>query len=91
MPTLSTKGQIVIPADVRHRHGWEPGQRLDVVDDGDAVVLRPAEAPALFPTTSRADVRAVLAYDGPRLPLSQLGIDGLDPDDGGAATRRSRT
>lgn len=35
----------------------------------------------VFPPTTRADVRAVLAYSGPRLSLDQLGIEGLDPAD----------
>ena len=84
MPTLSTKGQIVIPADVRRRHGWKPGQRLDFVDAGRDVLLRSADTAPVFPPTSRADVRAVLAYDGPRIPLDELGIGGLDPDADGA-------
>lgn len=81
MPTLSTKGQIVIPADVRRRHGWKPGQRLDFVDEGTEVVLRSAASEPVFPVTTREDVRAVLNYDGPRVPSEQLGIEGIDPDD----------
>lgn len=80
MPTLSTKGQIVIPSDVRRRHGWKPGQRLDLVDDGAAVILRASAAEPVFPVTTRDDVLAVLKYDGPRVPLIQLGIEGIEPD-----------
>ena len=81
MPTLSTKGQIVIPADVRRRHGWKPGQKLDFVESGRDVVVRPA-APAPI------DCEAVLValerlregvnYTGPPIPIEQLGIGGID-------------
>lgn len=80
MPTLSTKGQIVIPADVRRRHGWKPGQRLDFVDDGACVIVRASDSEPVFPVTTREDVLAVLNYDGPRIPLDQLGIEGIEPD-----------
>lgn len=80
MPTLSTKGQIVIPADVRRRHGWKPGQHLDFVDEGATVVLRASDSEPVFPVTTRDDVLAVLNYDGPLVPLDRLGIEGLDPD-----------
>ena len=81
MPALSTKGQIVIPADVRRRHGWKPGQRLDFVEEGSRVILRSAEQEPVFPVTTREDVRAVLNYDGPRVPTMQLGIEGIEPDE----------
>ena len=40
--TVSTKGQIVIPVEMRRRHGLEPGTKLVVVDMGDQLVLMPA-------------------------------------------------
>jgi len=40
---LSTKGQIVIPSDVRARHRWEAGTELVLEDQGDALVLRAAK------------------------------------------------
>ncbi len=39
---VSSKGQIVIPAEIRRRLGIRKGQRLIVETRGDAVVLRPA-------------------------------------------------
>lgn len=38
--TLSTKGQVVIPREVRERHGWRPGVELWIEDRDDHVVLR---------------------------------------------------
>ncbi len=40
---LSTKGQIVLPAEVRKRLGLTEGERLTVEVRGDAVVLRAAK------------------------------------------------
>ena len=31
---LNSKGQVTIPADLRHRHGFSEGDEVDVVDDG---------------------------------------------------------
>ncbi|MEK9499524.1 AbrB/MazE/SpoVT family DNA-binding domain-containing protein [Gaopeijia maritima] len=40
---LSTKGQIVIPLEIREWLGLRPGDRIDfVVDDAGSVRLRPA-------------------------------------------------
>ena len=36
-----TKGQIVIPIEMRRKIGLEPGQRVAVALEGDVVVLRP--------------------------------------------------
>ncbi len=44
---LSSKGQIVIPEDIRARLGLEPGAQFVVVGRGDTVVLKLIQAPAL--------------------------------------------
>jgi len=41
LTTLSGKGQVVIPKEVRERLGLEPGERFTVVEKGNAVVLVP--------------------------------------------------
>jgi AbrB family looped-hinge helix DNA binding protein len=38
---ISTKGQVVIPAKLREELGLEPGTRLVIEREGDALVLRP--------------------------------------------------
>jgi AbrB family looped-hinge helix DNA binding protein len=39
---VSTKGQIVLPAEIRQRDGIEPGQEFDVlrIDDGEYLLKR---------------------------------------------------
>jgi AbrB family looped-hinge helix DNA binding protein len=38
---VSTKGQVVIPAELRHKYGIHPGTRVHIVDEGDRIVLQP--------------------------------------------------
>jgi AbrB family looped-hinge helix DNA binding protein len=41
---MSTKGQIVIPADMREAMKLEPGTRVALEIEGDALLLRPVTA-----------------------------------------------
>jgi AbrB family looped-hinge helix DNA binding protein len=67
---LSTKGQLVIPKEIRERHGWTPGCRLEVEDRGDAVVIR--EAVAAPPATRLEDLVGCLGYEGPVVSVEQM-------------------
>jgi AbrB family looped-hinge helix DNA binding protein len=42
---LSSKGQVVIPEDVRERLGLKPGVQFVVVGDGDVVMLKVISPP----------------------------------------------
>ena len=59
---LSNKGHVIIPKQVRERHGWTPGVELEVEDRGDAVVLRKAR---LFGRTTVDQVRGCLKHMEP--------------------------
>lgn len=37
--TLTERGQIVIPAEIRARHGLTPGTQVEFVDEGGAIRL----------------------------------------------------
>lgn len=39
--TVSPKGQIVIPSDIRERYGLTPGMKVEVLDFGKHLVLVP--------------------------------------------------
>ena len=42
---MSSKGQVVIPEDIRRRLGLKPGARFVVVGDNDTVILKVITAP----------------------------------------------
>jgi AbrB family looped-hinge helix DNA binding protein len=41
MARVSSKGAIIIPADIREKHGIKPGDDLDITEDGDCILLVP--------------------------------------------------
>jgi AbrB family looped-hinge helix DNA binding protein len=53
---LSTKGQIVLPKNIRTSRAWAPGTEFTVEETGDGVLLRPA---GRFP---RADLDEVAGF-----------------------------
>ena len=66
---LSTKGQLIIPKEIRERHGWTPGIELLVEDRGDSVVLRRTES---FPETTLEDLVGCAGYTGPARSLEEM-------------------
>ncbi len=46
--TLSSKGQIVLPAPMRRRLGLKARSKLEIEEREGGLFLRPAEAPASF-------------------------------------------
>jgi AbrB family looped-hinge helix DNA binding protein len=52
---LSSKGQVVIPEEIRTALGLEPGARFVVLSDRDVVILKRIDAPA------RSEIRALAA------------------------------
>lgn len=44
--TLSSKGQVVIPEEIRARLGLEPGAQFVVVGDRDVVIFKVLQPPA---------------------------------------------
>lgn len=42
--TVSDRGAVTIPAEVRERHGLRPGTRVHVVDYGHMVAIVPSSA-----------------------------------------------
>lgn len=54
---LSTKGQIILPKEIRRSRDWAPGTEFTVEEKGDGVLLRPL---GRFPTTDLAAVAGCL-------------------------------
>lgn len=67
---LSTKGQLIIPKEIRERHGWDSGTELEVEDRGDSVVIRPVLD---VPRTTLDEVLGCLRYEGPPKSLQEMG------------------
>jgi AbrB family looped-hinge helix DNA binding protein len=66
---LSSKGQVIIPKEIRSRHHWEPGQELQAIDTDDGILLRPASP---FPETTIKDVASCLYYSGKPKTLEEM-------------------
>jgi AbrB family looped-hinge helix DNA binding protein len=67
--TLSTKGQVILPAAVRRRRNWNAGTRLTVEETPDGVLLRSAP---LFPVTTPEQVFGCLRYQGKPKTLADM-------------------
>lgn len=66
---LSTKGQIVIPHELRARHRWEAGTELVIEDQGDVLVLRAAKP---FAPTRVEDGLGCTGYEGPARSVEDM-------------------
>lgn len=67
--TLSTKGQIILPAAIRKRHQWAAGTRLTVEETPEGVLLKPAP---LFPRTTPEQVFGSLHRPGKPKTLDEM-------------------
>lgn len=84
--TLTEKGQVVIPAEIRARHGLTPGTQVEFVDDGGVIRLivrrqvaptDPAAGYGLFKAQAPAAPRRLADFDAASLPK----IERLTRDD----------
>jgi AbrB family looped-hinge helix DNA binding protein len=67
---MSSKGQVVIPEEVRNALGLEPGSQFVVVGEGDVVVLKKVTPPSM------SDFDAIL--DEARHQAGQAGMKRAD-------------
>ena len=54
---LSTKGQIILPKNIRTSRAWAPGTEFTIEETADGILLRPARR---FPRTDLDDVAGCL-------------------------------
>ena len=71
MPTtrLSTKGQIILPKDIRISRAWGPGTEFIIEETGDGILLRPS---GRFPAASLDEVAGCLRSKGKAKTLAQM-------------------
>jgi antitoxin PrlF len=64
--TMTSKGQITIPADVRTRFRLRAGTRVDFIENSAGeLVLRPK-------TGDIRELRGIVKYDGPPISLEEM-------------------
>ena len=76
--TLSTRGQVVIPKELREARKWLPGMALEVEEWPQGLLIRPA-GPSLFPPTSAESIMGSAGYQGPALSEAEI-ARALDAD-----------
>jgi AbrB family looped-hinge helix DNA binding protein len=59
--TVSTKGQFVIPSEMRAALGIKPGTRISVTQEGSTIVLQPVTADLVKKTKGMLAGKASLA------------------------------
>lgn len=66
---LSSKGQIVLPAQLRRTHRWGPGTQFRVEDTPGGILLVPLNKEG---STTVDDVAGCLTYSGPPVSVAQM-------------------
>lgn len=67
--TLSSKGQIAIPRQIRQIHGWGAGVSFAIIDEGDELVLKPVTKKK---STTLEEVVGCAGYTGPKKWLAEM-------------------
>jgi AbrB family looped-hinge helix DNA binding protein len=72
--TLSSKGQVIIPKEIRDSLGWRPGMKLVVENLSVGILLR---SPTSFPATDLHEGLGCAGYAGACKSAAQMkeGID----------------
>ena len=66
---LSTKGQIILPKNIRTSHAWGPGTEFTIEETSDGILLRPA---ARFPVARLDDVAGCLRSNRKSKTIAQI-------------------
>ncbi|MGA3028163.1 MAG: AbrB/MazE/SpoVT family DNA-binding domain-containing protein [Bryobacteraceae bacterium] len=66
---LSTRGQIVLPRNIRVSRAWGPGTEFTVEETGDGILLRPS---ARFPEADLEEVAGCLRSRRKAKTLGQM-------------------
>ena len=77
--TLSSKGQLVLPVEVRRQLGLAQGERLTIEVRGDEVVLRPARRARRYRTARhpKSGLPVMVAVKPPRRKATPAEIAAL--------------
>ncbi len=85
--TLSSKGQVVIPKEIRDELHWDAGTELSLVSSASGVTIK-----AVTKKTGRnlADLIGMLKHDGPPISIEELCKPVDYSADWAASEKRSR-
>jgi AbrB family looped-hinge helix DNA binding protein len=67
--TLSTKGQLILPAAIRRRHRWTAGTKLMIEETPEGILLKTAPS---FETRQPAEIFGCLSYKGPAKTVEDM-------------------
>lgn len=67
--TVSSKGQVILPSDIRRRREWRAGTQLVVEETPEGVLLRPARP---FRETRPEEVFGLLPHSGAPKTLEDM-------------------
>lgn len=68
--SVSSKGQVVIPKEVRQRLGIKAGSRLEISESGGELRLRLTHRPGK--TATVAEGLGLAGYKGPRVTIAEM-------------------
>jgi AbrB family looped-hinge helix DNA binding protein len=66
---VSSKGQLVLPTEIRRRRGIEPGSEVEIEEVPEGVLLRFVRGPV---AASLDDLLGCTGYTGPRKTLQDM-------------------
>lgn len=66
---LSSKGQVVIPKNVRDSRHWQAGTEFIIEEEAEGIFLKPIPS---FPPTRLKDVVGCAHYTGPKISLKAM-------------------
>lgn len=66
---VSSRGQVVLPKEIRDRRHWKPGTRLTIEERPEGLLLKPLEKKKKFTV---ADWRGMLKSKGPARTIEEM-------------------
>lgn len=66
---LSSKGQVVIPHEIREAHQWVPGTEFAIIDNHEGISLIPIKPFKKIPVK---DIVGCVGYQGPKKSLQEM-------------------
>lgn len=65
---VSSRGQVVLPKELREKRHWKPGTKLTIEEHPEGVLLKRVEEKKL----AISDLRGMLKYKGPARSIEEM-------------------